>query len=97
MPVTRTATRELRKSLRKKHHNQSVKSATKTSIKNFEKLLQGEATAEQKEKVLDLFKKAVSSVDRLAKNNIYDKNRASRKKSQLQIKLNNFLNPKTES
>ncbi|WP_448588753.1 30S ribosomal protein S20 [Thermodesulfobium sp.] len=97
MPVTRTAARALRKSLRKKQHNQSLKSATKTSIKNFEKFILSETALEQKEKAIELFKKAVSLVDRLAKKNIFSKNKASRKKSQLQIKLNDFLNQKKES
>ncbi|AEE14513.1 30S ribosomal protein S20 [Thermodesulfobium narugense DSM 14796] len=97
MPVTRTATRALRKSLRKKQHNQSLKSATKTIIKNFEKFISSEAAPEQREKAIELFKKAVSSVDKIAKKGIFAKNKAARKKSQLQIKLNKFLNQKTES
>jgi len=72
MPVTKSAKKALRKDRRRTIINKLRKKITKEAIKAFKK------TLSEKD-----FKKAVSLVDRLAKNKVIHKNKASRLKSRL--------------
>ncbi|MBP6856764.1 MAG: 30S ribosomal protein S20 [Candidatus Pacebacteria bacterium] len=79
MPITKSAKRALRGSLRKKASNDRQKKAMKDTIKKVERLV--------KEKKVDEAKKLLPSVyqviDKTAKKGIIKKNNASRKKSRM--------------
>jgi len=72
MPVTKSAKKALRKDQRRTLTNKLRKKNTEEAIKVFKK------TLDEKD-----FKKAVSLVDRLAKNKVIHKNKASRLKLRL--------------
>jgi len=72
MPVTKSAKKALRKDQRRAVINKLRKKITKEAIKTFKK------TLSEKD-----FEKAVSLVDRLAKNKVIHKNKAARLKSRL--------------
>jgi small subunit ribosomal protein S20 len=72
MPVTKTAKRALRSSLRKKAINQSIRRDMEIALR-----------VAQKSKKVSEIKKAISLVDRAAKKKIIHKNKASRIKSNL--------------
>lgn len=72
MPVTKSAKRALRKDRRREKVNKSRKKRMKEAIKNFMKNINFEN-----------FKKAVSLIDRAAKNKVIHKNKAARLKSRL--------------
>lgn len=72
MPVTKTAKRALRSSMRKKETNKKIVSSYEIAIR----------TARKTKSVKDL-KKALSQVDRAAKKKTIHKNKASRIKSSL--------------
>jgi len=72
MPVTKSAKRALRKDRKRTVINKLRKKITKEAIKAFKK------TLSEKD-----FKKAVSLIDRLAKNKVIHKNKAARLKSRL--------------
>ncbi len=79
MPITKSAKRALRGSLRKKASNDRQKKAMKDTIKKVERLV--------KEKKVDEAKKLLPTVyqviDKTAKKGIIKKNNASRKKSRM--------------
>ena len=79
MPITKSAKRALRGSLRKKASNDRQKKAMKDTIKKVERLV--------KEKKVDEAKKLLPSVyqviDKTAKKGIIKKNNASRNKSRM--------------
>jgi len=72
MPVTKSAKKALRKDRRRTVINKLRKKITKEAIRAFKK------TLSEKD-----FKKAVSLIDRLAKNKVIHKNKAARLKSRL--------------
>jgi len=72
MPVTKSAKRALRKDRKRTAINKLRKKITKKAIKAFKK------TLSEKD-----FQKAVSLIDRLAKNKVIHKNKAARLKSRL--------------
>jgi small subunit ribosomal protein S20 len=72
MPVTKSAKKALRRDRKRTVINKLRKKITKEAIKAFKKTL-GEKD----------FKKAVSLIDRLAKNKVIHKNKAARLKSRL--------------
>jgi small subunit ribosomal protein S20 len=79
MPITKSAKRALRGSLRKKASNDRQKKAMKDTIKKVERLV--------KEKKVDEAKKLLPTVyqviDKTAKKGIIKPNNASRKKSRM--------------
>lgn len=79
MPITKSAKRALRGSLRKKASNDRQKKAMKYTIKKVERLV--------REKKVDEAKKLLPAVyqviDKTAKKGIIKKNNASRKKSRM--------------
>jgi len=79
MPITKSAKKALKGSLRKKAVNDRSKKEVKESIKKIEKLVKDDKKAEAK-KILPL---AQAAIDKAAKKGIYKKNNASRKKAQL--------------
>lgn len=72
MPVTRTATRALRKSLRKQTVNVRRKKTMKTAVKSLIKTPSVKNLSE-----------AYSQIDKAVKNNLVQKNKAARMKSSL--------------
>lgn len=79
MPITKSAKKALRGSLKKKAVNDRNKKAVKESIKKIEKLVKDKNIDEAK-KVLPI---AYSVIDKACKKGIIKKNNASRKKSRL--------------
>jgi small subunit ribosomal protein S20 len=79
MPHTRSAKKQLRKSLSRRLHNRSIKKAIKTQVKKvFETAEKGSITDLKKE-----FITAVKKLDTAAAHRIVHPNLAARKKSQL--------------
>lgn len=87
MPNLRSAWRQLKKSRKRYLRNKAVKSELKTRIKKLESLI-----AEKKLKEAnDYFKLVTKRLQQAANKRIIHKNKASRKISQLQRKLNQAL------
>ncbi len=79
MPITTSAKKALRGSLRKKAVNDRRKKTMKDSTKEIEKLVKGK----QKDDAKKLLAKAYSAIDKAAKKGVIKKNTASRKKARL--------------
>ncbi len=79
MPITTSAKKALRGSLKKKAMNDRNKKAIKEAIKNIEKLIKEKKKAEAKK----LLPKAYSVIDKACKKGVIKFNNASRKKSRL--------------
>jgi small subunit ribosomal protein S20 len=77
MPITKSAKKALRQSLRKKEKNLIKKNNVKACFKEIKKLIEKKELKEA-EKLLPKFYKAV---DKAAKTGVIKKNTASRKKS----------------
>jgi len=78
MPITQSAKKAIRGSLRKKAFNDSRKRAMKEIIKKIEKL----AKTDKKE-ALKMLSGAFAIIDKAARKNVIKKNNAARKKSRL--------------
>ena len=83
MPRERTAYKELRKAKKRHFKNISTKSDLRTSVKNFEGLVNTKKNDEAK-KALSLL---ISKLDKAASKGIIKKNTAARKISRLMKKL----------
>ncbi|MCC6323331.1 30S ribosomal protein S20 [Candidatus Nomurabacteria bacterium] len=79
MPITQSAKKALRGSMKKKAVNDRRKKAVKETIKNIEKLVKEKKVLEAKK----LLSKAYSAIDKAAKKGVLKKNTASRKKARL--------------
>lgn len=75
MPISASAKKSLRVALRQKAENQTMKARYKSAIKS--------ATVET-------LSKSISLIDKAAKNNVINKNKAARLKSQVSKKVNNL-------
>ena len=87
MPHTKSALKELKKSVKRRLSNRSAKSALKTQLKKFSATLQAgdvEATREQ-------FRLTTKLLDQTASRGIINKVTVARKKSQLAQKLNKLV------
>ena len=78
MPITQSAKKAIRGSLRKKGYNDSRKRAMKEIIKKIEKI----AKTDKKE-ALKMLSSAFAIIDKAAQKNVIKKNNAARKKSRL--------------
>jgi small subunit ribosomal protein S20 len=78
MPITQSAKKAIRGSLRKKAFNDSRKRAMKEVIKKIEKI----AKTDKKE-ALKMLSSAFAIIDKAAQKNVIKKNNAARKKSRL--------------
>jgi len=78
MPITQSAKKAIRGSLRKKAFNDSRKRAMKEIIKKIEKL-----SKTDKQEALKMLSSAFATIDKAAKKNVIKKNNASRKKARL--------------
>lgn len=79
MPITKSAKKALRGSLRKKAMNDRTKKLLKEEIKAVEKLVKEKKLPEAKKAL----SKAYSVIDKAAKNGVLKKNTASRRKARL--------------
>lgn len=82
MPITSSAKKALRGSIRKNETNALTKAKIKDSVKGF-KL----AVSKGEKKTEELLSKAYKELDTAAKKNVIHKNKASRLKSRLAKKL----------
>ncbi len=78
MPITQSAKKAIRGSLRKKGYNDRSRRAMKEVIKKIEKL----AKTDKKE-ALKMLPSAFTIIDKAAQKNVIKKNNAARKKSRL--------------
>lgn len=78
MPITQSAKKAIRGSLRKKAFNDARKRAMKEVIKKIEKI-----TKTDKKEALKMLSSAFAIIDKAAKKNVIKKNNAARKKSRL--------------
>ncbi len=79
MPNTKSASKAMRQSERRKEFNSKVKDQVKRNVKEVKRLIK----TGDKEAAAELMKKAMSALDKAAKKNVIHKNTASRKKSRL--------------
>jgi small subunit ribosomal protein S20 len=79
MPITQSAKKALRGSLRKKAVNDRSKKLMKESIKKIEKLVKEKNKPEAKKNLSSVY----SVIDKATKKGVIKKNTASRKKSRL--------------
>lgn len=84
MPNIKSAKKRVKVIEAKTLRNQMIKSQLKTYIKKFELL----ADQSKKDEALQAYKVAVKKLDQAVCKGIMHKNTASRKKSQLTLKLN---------
>lgn len=87
MPNTKSALKNLRKSEKRRLGNKAVKSATKTYIKKFLKLLEAGNIEEARAFLSEVYKR----VDMAVSKGVFHKNKAARIKSRLAQKLNRLL------
>ncbi len=78
MPITQSAKKAIRGSLRKKAFNDARKRAMKEVIKKIEK-----ATKKDKAEAVKMLSSAFQIIDKAAKRGVIKKNNASRKKARL--------------
>ncbi len=84
MPITKSATKQMRVAERRQLRNKSIRSLCKTRITKAERsILSGELEAAQKAVVA-----AISSLDKAAEKGVIHPNNAARRKSRLMKKLN---------
>jgi len=83
MPNTTAAKKALRQSEGRRVKNLSVKRSVKSNIKLFDSLVSGGKFEEAKNQLQTVFK----VLDKAAKNNVIKKNKSSRLKSRLSLRL----------
>lgn len=79
MPITKSAKKALRQSIKKKKYNTRRKVAVKDVVKKIKKLRE----EGKKEEAKNLIPQAYKAIDKAAKRGVIKKNTASRKKSRL--------------
>lgn len=79
MPITRSAKKALRVSLRKREFNRARKEKAANAVKSVKKL----ALSGKKKDALAAFKTAQKALDKAVKEHTLNKNTASRRKSRL--------------
>ena len=79
MPITQSAKKALRQSLRRKAQNLKRKEAYKNAVRDFTKLLVAGKTKDAEKLLPQLYK----ALDKAAKTGVIKKNKASRLKSRL--------------
>lgn len=89
MPITRSAEKALRQSLRRRKQNIRRKETYKTVAKNVKKL----AASGKKEEAARLLPKLYQALDKAAKTNVIKKNKAGRLKSRISRSIAAIKNP----
>lgn len=87
MPITRSAKKALRQSLRRRAHNLRRKNKIKALIKEARSLVSAKKTEEAKKLLPQIYK----ILDKAAKENVIKKNTASRKKSRIAGLVNRLI------
>ncbi|PIT95100.1 30S ribosomal protein S20 [Candidatus Falkowbacteria bacterium CG10_big_fil_rev_8_21_14_0_10_39_9] len=87
MPNKQSAKKELRKTIKRKKANNSIKANTKKLIKDTIKNLESKEVV-AKDKVTAAINNTIQSIDKMMRKGIIKKNTASRQKSKLQKKAN---------
>ncbi|MBI3305704.1 30S ribosomal protein S20 [Candidatus Nomurabacteria bacterium] len=82
MPITQSAKKAIRGSLRKKGYNDRSRRAMKEVIKKIEKIAKSDNQT-GKEEARRMLSSAFAIIDKAAKTNVIKKNNAARKKSRL--------------
>ncbi|QTA37605.1 30S ribosomal protein S20 [Thermosipho ferrireducens] len=88
MPNIMSAKKRVKVSERNRLINKAYKTRMKTAIKKVLKAIEDKKPVEE---VKELYKKAQSSIDKASKIGAIHKNQASRKKSRLMVKVNEYL------
>jgi len=83
MPKLQSGKKELRKSEKRKIHNQKIKENLKDAVKNAKKGIEAKDA-----KAKELLAQALKALDKAAQKKIIKKNTSNRKKSRLQKKFN---------
>ena len=86
MANTKSSEKRIKVNERNRLENRTYKGNIKSTIKKYVttlKLYETSKTPENREKVEELLKTAYSQIDKAAKKNVFHKNKAARKKSQL--------------
>jgi small subunit ribosomal protein S20 len=84
MPQLKSSAKRLRQSIKRAKSNKAVKDNIDYLFRQFKKAIRNaDKTAAQ-----EYSRKLIKSIDKAAKRNIYKKNKAARKKSQLMKKVN---------
>ncbi len=83
MPITSSAKKAEKQSLKRQSENNSVKRIMKSNIKEIKEL-----SSQNLEKAKELLPKVYKSIDKAAKKGIIKKNNASRKKSNVMKSIN---------
>ncbi len=86
MPITKSAIKAHRQSLKKNAENNIVKKRLRSTVKEFVGYLSTDA-----DKAKELIPKLYKAIDKTTKRGILKKNSAARKKSRLTAKLNQAL------
>lgn len=79
MPITKSAKKALRQSVRRRERNLLKKEAFKDAVKKIKKLVQANKIDEAKKLIPEAYK----AIDKAAKTGVIKKNNAARKKSRL--------------
>jgi len=83
MPKLQSGKKELRKSEKRKIHNQKIKENLKDAVKNTKRSIEAKDA-----KAKELLAQALKALDKAAQKKIIKKNTRDRKKSRLQKKFN---------
>ena len=86
MANTKSSEKRIKVNERNRLENRTYKGNIKSTIKKYIttlKLYETSKTPENREKVEELLKTAYSQIDKATKKNVFHKNKAARKKSQL--------------
>ena len=89
MPITQSAIKAYRQSLKKNAENNIVKKRLRATVKEFVSYLSTDI-----EKAKELIPRLYKAIDKTTKRGILKKNSAARKKSRLMAKLNQALTEK---
>lgn len=84
MPIKKSA----EKALRQTKKRTVINAKAKKEVKALENALQKEIAAKKKDGIKATWPKFVQALDKAAKNNVFSRNTASRKKSRLQKAIN---------
>jgi small subunit ribosomal protein S20 len=79
MPITKSAKKSLRQSIKHRENNLKTKDVVKESVKIVRRLVK----AGKKSEAAEALKSAMSALDKAVKKNVIHKNNAARRKSRL--------------
>lgn len=92
MPQLKSSAKRLRQSIKRAKRNKAVKDNIDYLLRQFKKAIK----TGDKDKAQECSAKLIKFIDKAAKKNIYKKNKAARKKSQLMKKLNQLSQGKSD-